>query len=83
MTSPKLRVLQAAASSAEAELLARGLRRRFFADEPRLLEAVELYRELGLEVTLLPVVSENGSCTDCLMQDPQRYRVIYTRKAQR
>ena len=64
----------------EDELLARGFERCFVADEPRLSEAVETYEELGFEVALLPVACNDGSCTECLQQDPDRYRVIYIRK---
>jgi hypothetical protein len=64
----------------EGQLLAEGWKRCFIADEPRLSEAVETYRELGFEVALLPVPLNDGACTECMRQDPDRYRVIYTRK---
>jgi hypothetical protein len=67
------------AGRSEADLLAAGWERRFIYDEPRLSEAVELYRELGFEVTLLPVAPDDGRCTECMLQEPDRYRVIYTR----
>lgn len=63
-----------------AELLARGWQRCFIADEPRLSEAVETYEELGFEVALAPVTSQDADCTECMMQDPHRFKVIYTRK---
>ena len=63
----------------EAEALAAGWKRRFVADEPRLSEAVAAYAELGLEVLLLSVSLDDGRCTECMKQDPDRYRVIYTR----
>lgn len=67
--------------SDEERLLAAGWQRCFIADEPRLSEAVELYRELGLEVRLLPVPLDDAGCTECMRADPARYRVIYTRRA--
>jgi hypothetical protein len=64
----------------EAELLAKGWQRCFVADEPRLSEAVETYNELGYEVRLLPFTPEEGVCSECISQDPDRCRVIYIRK---
>ncbi|UCE01556.1 MAG: hypothetical protein JSW67_09730 [Candidatus Latescibacterota bacterium] len=64
----------------EAELRAHGWERRFIYDDPRLSEAVETYRELGFEVRLLPVAPDDAECTECMLQEPDRYRVIYTRK---
>lgn len=72
-----------------ARLAAEGWRRRNVATEPRLGEAIEMYRGLGQEVLLVPVLSEcaaegrAGSCTACFTadEDPDRYQVIYTRPA--
>jgi len=64
----------------EEELLAEGWQRCFIADEPRLSEAVETYEELGFDVTLLPVPPEDGECTVCMQQQPERFKVIYTRR---
>ena len=69
------------------ELSAAGWRRRSVAAEPRLSEAAEMYRSLGYEVLLVPVLGEgaadggDGSCTACFEADayPERYQVIYTR----
>lgn len=61
-------------------LIAQGWQRCFIADEPRLSEAVETYEELGFEVQLLPVPEEDGQCTQCMRLDPNRFRVIFTRK---
>jgi hypothetical protein len=72
------------AQPSEAELAAAGWQRCFVADEPRLSEAVEAYREMGLEVVTVPVslaeVERDSGCSECMRQDPERYRVIYTRK---
>ena len=67
----------------EAQLLAEGWKRCFVADEPRLSESVETYRELGFEVTTRPLRvdgADEAECTACLRLDPDRFRVIYTRK---
>jgi hypothetical protein len=50
-------------------------------DEPRLSELAELYEELGFEVMLRPVSEDQRKdvCGLCLMDDPERYKTIYTR----
>ncbi len=65
---------------AEADLVAAGWQRCFIADEPRLSEALETYRDLGFEVLLTAVPLDDSACTECIRQDPARYRVIYVRK---
>jgi hypothetical protein len=67
----------------EAELLAEGWERCFVADEPRLSEAVETYREIGFEVLLLPVPLDDEACTDCMATESDRYRLIYVRREDR
>jgi hypothetical protein len=47
--------------SREAELDKEGWTRQFMADEPRLSEAVELYKSLGFEVHFEPVVLDGNS----------------------
>ena len=60
------------------------------ANEPRLSEAVELYREAGFEVHLEPLPADSGceSCTGpeedrecriCFEGVEDQYRIIYTR----
>ena len=65
------------------ELKAQGWTRQFSASSPRLEEAVENYRELGFEVLLEPVELNpaDGTCTSCLVDNPDFVRVIYTRPA--
>ena len=72
----------------EEELLAAGWEKRFVAIEPRLQEAVELYEEIGFEVLLEPLPTEEelkgagceeSGCTACFDVDRERYRIIYTR----
>ena len=62
------------------ELLTEGWDRCFVADEPRLSEAVETYEELGFEVALVPVPVDDEACTECMANDPDRYRVIFVRR---
>ena len=70
--------------SREAELGKEGWTRQFMADEPRLSEAVELYKSLGFEVHLEPVVPDESSeeCAACLEVMCNRYKTIYTRPAE-
>lgn len=69
--------------SREAELEAEGWTRQFTVDEPRLSEAVEMYRLLGFEVHLEPATPEESSeeCAACLEVLCDRYKTIYTRPA--
>jgi len=65
-----------------AELKRQGWVRRFVADEPRLSEAVELYKSLGYEVRLEPAIFDEMSeeCKKCLLyQNCDKYKTIYTR----
>ena len=66
----------------QQELENEGWTRLFTTDEPRLSEAVEEYKELGFEVLMEPIDSSEagGECTNCLMADCGRYKVIYTRR---
>ena len=68
----------------EVELGKEGWSRQFTADEPRLSEAVELYKSLGFEVYLEPVVPDESSeeCAACLEVMCSRYKTIYTRPAE-
>ena len=68
--------------SKEEELKKEGWIRQFTADEPRLTEAVELYRSLGYEVNLEPVTfnEKNEMCKACIKADCQKYKTIYIRR---
>ena len=70
--------------SRDEELRSQGWKKQFSTCEPRLSEAVELYRSLGYEVHLepLPEKAEGGECRTCLEVDLGRYRTIYTRRPQ-
>jgi len=70
--------------------------KQFAASEPRLSEAVELYRESGFEVHLepLPKAREPGACAGPEMEDQgecracfngveDQYRIIFTRPAKK
>ena len=65
--------------SREVELKKEGWEKRFTADDPRLSEAVEQYREIGFEVLLEPVDTSSEDCTSCLTLFSDRYKTIYTR----
>jgi hypothetical protein len=69
----------------QEELQSQGWVRQFTADEPRLSEAVEEYKELGFEVHLEPLDPLQipvGECSRCLLADCDRYKDIYTRSKQ-
>jgi hypothetical protein len=61
-----------------------GWTRQFTVDEPRLSEAVEMYRLLGFEVHLEPMVLYENSeeCAACLEVMCDRYKTLYTRPAE-
>jgi methyl coenzyme M reductase subunit D len=66
----------------EEELKKKGWARQFVTDEPRLSEAVELYRELGYEVHLEDATMDevNQICANCLPADCNNYKIIFIRK---
>jgi hypothetical protein len=70
--------------SREAELEKEGWTRQFTIDEPRLSEAVEMYKLLGFEVHLEPMVPDENceECVACLEVMCDRYKTIYTRPAE-
>ena len=80
MILPTIRPGKLQSSKTVGELLAEGWERCFIADEPRLSEAVETYEELGFEVALVPVPLDDEGCTECMVNEPDRYRVIFVRK---
>jgi len=75
----------------DRELEKEGYARRFVACEPRLSEAVETYRETGLEVRLesIPLVAgtqncrledpPSEKCRECFRGFEDQYKIIYTR----
>ncbi len=77
----------AGSSKREDELIQEGWTRRFVASEPRLSEAVELYRSMGYEVHLEPLPrvdcdsADKGSeeCRACFEGFEEQYKIIYTR----
>ena len=66
-----------------------GWTRQFIANEPRLSEAVELYKQSGFEVHLESVPTEDerdrcpqgeaGECRVCFEGNEDQYKIIYTR----
>jgi len=74
------------------ELEKEGWVKQFVASEPRLSEAVELYRELGFEVHLEPLPKaqacdtcagpekpDQGECRVCFDGFEDLYKIIFTR----
>jgi hypothetical protein len=75
-------------SKREDELKKQGWQKRFVAEEPRLSEMVELYKETGFEVHLEPMTAveepdeeneECQSCRICFEGSEEKYQVIFTR----
>ena len=74
-------------SKREDELIKEGWTRRFVSNEPRLSEAVELYRSMGYEVLLEPLPrvdcdsadEESQECRACFKGFEDQYKIIYTR----
>lgn len=69
---------------------ASGWTRRFTACEPRLSEAIKLYKESGFDILLVNLPSkktgtdfikneEKYECRDCFDGMEEKYRIIYTR----
>ena len=70
----------------DAKLERQGWIRRFVVDEPRLSEAVKLYKSIGYEIKLEPAVFDqiNEECGKCLLhKDCDKYKTIYTRPKKR
>jgi hypothetical protein len=70
--------------SRETELETEGWTKQFTVDEPRLSEAIEMYKLLGFEVHLEPMVPDESSeeCAACLEVMYDRYKTVYTRPAE-
>ena len=50
-------------------------------DDSRLNDIIEMYDEIGFEVTIAPFEpGEESGCSACMMCQPGRYKTIYTRK---
>ena len=68
-----------------------GWRRQFVANEPRLSEAVDMYKEIGFDVHLEPLAKESEcescpgeeekekECRICFEGFEDQYKIIYTR----
>lgn len=60
-----------------------GWDRRCIIDNRRVSEQVELYESIGFEVMVKNVDPENlpeEYCKECFITDPEKYKIIYTRK---
>ncbi len=56
--------------------------KRNITDEPRLSELIEMYESLDFEVKVEEFNPENypDECSECMKEDPCKFKVIYTRK---
>ncbi|MFX0113328.1 MAG: hypothetical protein ACFFB3_02150 [Candidatus Hodarchaeota archaeon] len=77
-----LREMSKNSSNREAELRKDGWIKRSALDEPRLSEAVELYKSLGFEVKLEPAQPGDlgANCSVCYSDICDKFTMIYTRK---
>lgn len=68
-------------SQQHTELEAAGWERRFETDVTRASELVDLYSDLGYEVTTRRIVPQeiDPECAGCAIVACQRYVVVYTR----
>ena len=58
-----------------------GWEARYFGDEPRLSEQVELYKELGFKVRLEPLKPEMcDGCVECFKDSMKPFSILYVRK---
>jgi hypothetical protein len=82
--------MNATTSSRLDVLKKEGWTRQFVASEPRLSEAVAVYKELGFEVHLeplpsggeaeiLPLIDSRDGCAKCFEGSPEQYKIIFTR----
>jgi hypothetical protein len=63
------------------KLIKEGWEKKATYDDPRLSEMVEMYREIGLDVHLVPYNAEHeDGCTGCMQLFPDQFKTIYTRK---
>jgi len=68
-----------------------GWQRQFVAAEPRLSEAVEMYRELGFQVHLEPLPPQDETsiqnnktkCRACFEGSEDQHRIIFTKLTKR
>ena len=63
-------------------LLAGGWERRFVTDGMRSKEVIDLYRQLGFEVRLEPILPTEvpDGCTDCQLVVLFQFKTVYTRR---
>jgi len=66
----------------EEEFKKQGWIRQFVTDEPRLSEAVEIYKSIGYEVRLEQASFDevNQICKNCPPSDCNKYKTIYIRR---
>ena len=68
----------------EVENWKKGWTKRGIYDDPRLTEVLNMYEQIGFIVKIEPFRPEievgcNG-CNECMKQDPEKYKVLYTKK---
>ena len=79
---PTVETRRPATSQQHLELEAAGWERRFEANEARARELVDLYSELGFEVTTCSIEPEEigPECAGCAVVACQQYVAVYTKR---
>ena len=56
--------------------------KRNVSDESRVLDSVELYKSMGFEVKVEDFSTDHYQtvCNECMVESPERFKVIYTRR---
>lgn len=76
------RVLSEQQLRPDPALVAEGWERRFLGDAARVQEAADLYRELGFEVKVVPLDTEElaAECQDCYLAGLANFQTVYVRR---
>lgn len=76
------RWLQGGPTEPDPALCAEGWERRFVTDGMRSQEVVDLYRQLGFEVRLEPILPREvpDGCADCQLVLLFQFKTVYTRR---
>ena len=73
-----------AGATDDSSLESQGWQKRSILDEPRLSEALQMYRELGFEVKVVKLdTGGTSACSVCLDGPDDGTSVVYTRKEER
>ncbi len=67
--------------SSAKELYQNGWEKMGTYDEPRLSELVDLYKDLGFKICLLPFQPDlEEGCKECMKANPENYKTIFIKR---